>query len=110
MFSLSPAVLGLAGTERLTLTRATIGYVDGVATTTATEEIEISALVAELTGAELRRGEDGGYETGAVQVFTTGEPLSRDTFEWHGATYEVDKVEDWSSWGYRRAVATRSVA
>lgn len=46
-------------------------------------------------------------QAGPFQVSERSSGLDRDRLVWRGVTFELARVEDWSSYGYWRALAVR---
>lgn len=93
--------------DTITLTRPVWTLTNGVQTVDNSDATDISASVTQLSGRDLERLPEGRRTRGAIQVFATSEVLVADRITWHGEEYEVDVAEDYSTYGYWRALATR---
>lgn len=105
-FGLGPVVTQLAF-DPITVTRAAGAYTSGVWVAGLPSTFDAVASITPLKGRELARLPEGRRENGAVQAFLIVELRNGDRFTWSSATYEVDVVEDWSTYGYWRVLAAR---
>jgi hypothetical protein len=80
-----------------------------------TETIPVMAVVQVARPQDMLRLPEAVRTTGGVLVFCES-PLcvssvksnsKADTFDWHGDRYEIQSVEDWSDFGFFKAIATK---
>lgn len=115
---LSGTVARLSGGTTLTVTRRAAPTTDGRGRVVAgaASTFAIAASVQPVSGRDLLRLPEGLRTRELVAVFTSGALRTNDdatrappdTFAWQGATYQVEKLEDWGPvGGYVKAIAAK---
>lgn len=104
--NLSAAVAALSF-DVVDLVRPTWALVAGAQIVTLPDAVEIDVSATQLRGKDLEKLAEARRTNGGVQLFATSELLVGDRITWHSAEYEVDHAEDWSTYGYWLAYASK---
>lgn len=115
--NLGSAILALP-TETITIERRSGAYSNGLWVAVPDgSPFDIQASVQQATGRDLQRLPQGQRKEGGLVLFIPSDDATvriadkaagklADRFSFRGDLYEIDHVEDWTSEGYQRAIAT----